>query len=450
MTRCLPPEVLLEIIKLATDGPIRYIDGMLTMMPFKSIHAANTATQCTKALNTKHSLSLVNRLFWSLSSEFLYEDVWVRHGSEALADVLERSTADEESGFNRLVKRITIVPIRWLKADSDTPELAFPPGICRVLRVCSDVRIIARSNICLGMGETTSFPGDNHDLDGLNFPFLHRIDWSTTRSSFYEFDAIQPTPAFVYSTPSLRTLHLGSDIFPVLPNEQDIMISLPTLTTLSLRSLSTFGVESMRQPIRLRLHLPLLRHLILTRPEAYYNIFDGALLPLAWQLTSLELGYDALFLRHDFLSAMLVTCPGITDLYMPVFTTRAPRTRQSEGAPAFHSVRVVHLHAAPLPTDADLQAVIRAYDSSDEVARWGHLEQHVRGLVGEGTRFEALERIVLLGAEWQDYVSDKRFGPLASMIYQSSVSLEAEDQKVKVALQATSDWQSMANLGPLN
>lgn len=445
----LPPELLIEIFKLSTDnGPgVRRMDDLAGMKPFEALYASQALKENNEALRTKYALSLVSKSFRGLSLEFLYEDIWIRYGSEILADVLERSAA-ERRGLNEFVKRVTIVPQKDKFVGKGYASSASPSR--RILQSCPNVRMVSGpSDYVNDEDSAASLSILDENFDGIDLANLQRVDWSNYCAAvpIVGSQMSLPIPRFIFNSSSIHSLRLDSDIFPTLPEAYMTVLSLPSLTTLSLRSLSTFSIASSGDPLtpHLRLHFPSLRRVILQLPEAYYNLFDGALLPLASQITTLEFGVDTYFLRHDFLAAALVLCPNVREVYVPVFTTCAPRLRSSNDAPTFESVRVLYLHAGcsllrsggdgncGTEDSEDGGIPSNVYDPCDLNSRWAHLELFVHGLVGEETRYQALQRIVLVGEEWRSYLDDERFVPLANLAHENAIMTEVEDAEARAS-----------------
>ena len=365
--------------------------------------------------------------------ELLYEDIWIRYGSDGLREALEnsvrRDTDGEGLGYGRFTKRVSISSA----VEPGGISSAMVENTRAILTYCPNVRIICRPPV----------PEDNSNdqtdlldgiplLDDLEFPCLERVEWHNVPNDM--MTATAPTPAPFLFSHSLRVLVLGPDNFSPIRRTSisgsnahgdeetpETIISLPNLHTLGIQSLDAFGEPPRRYSIR----LPSLRHLILKRPEAIYNLFDGGLTPLAPQITSLELASDLRFLRHDFISTLLDYCPHVEELYVPVFATRAPHQNMIPRVLLeFASVKRVYLHAGLPP----------GYVYGQQ-AWWTMLEAHFDGLCGTTSRFINLERITLSGPDWIESVQDRdRFDNVLRMVRTKEVELVADDESVQKSL----------------
>ncbi|EJD08261.1 uncharacterized protein FOMMEDRAFT_151001 [Fomitiporia mediterranea MF3/22] len=452
----LPTELLTEIFKLATDNPVRDIDSLVSRKPFEGIYASETEKACSAALCTKHALSLVCRSFRTLMIDLLYEDIWIRYGSDGLMEVLESSSAmdkkagKEGQGFGRSVKRVSLSQIGNCGSSESLKNIR------RILIRCPNVRIICQaqkfSSFPINEGEAVrnDFISCAPPVDDLDFPHLQRVEWFNARDDVT--NAIAPMPSVLFNSESLRVLILGSNNFPAprlssrgqdqrekrdyrdLFDDSDApetTISLPNLHTLSIQSIDTFG----GLPRIYRLSLPSLEHLILQRPEAIYTFFNVALTPLATQVKSVEIAPDLRFLRKDFVSTILQYCDNAESVYIPVFYTKAPhRNEVPRVFLEFNHVKEVHLHAS-LPN---------GYAYGEE-AWWAMLDAHFEGLCGGNSRFTVLERIVFAGKEWMESIrvcemnNDEklkgRFKRVVNVVTRRGVELVAEDRDVQAVLE---------------
>ncbi|EJD08262.1 uncharacterized protein FOMMEDRAFT_25397 [Fomitiporia mediterranea MF3/22] len=456
----LPAELLTEIFKLATDNPVRDLDSLTSWKPFEGIYASQTEKSCSAALRTKHALTLVCRSFRTLIVDLLYEDIWIRHGSDGLMEVLESSfTVDKEAGkegqgYGRFVKRVNLSPIGYDGSGKSCGSIL--QNTRRILMCCPDVRVIRRppcTSSWTNGGEVVQndFVDSIPTIDDLDFPRLQRAEWFNTPNDV--MSATAPTPSVFFFSESLRVLILGPDNFPAprlsirgrgwreerqdqdLLNNNDAVemtvISLPNLHALSIQSLDTFG----ETPRRYRLSLPSLKHLILKRPEAIYTLFDGALTPLSSQIKTVEIAADFRFLRQDFVSTILQYCNNAERVYIPVFSTRAPHQNEVPRVfLEFSHVKEVYLHAG-LPN---------GYVYGEE-AWWTMLDAHFEGFCGGNSRFTVLERVVLAGKEWMESIrvcemnnDEKLMGRFKGVIHvakRRGVELIAEDRDVQDALE---------------
>ncbi|EJD08271.1 uncharacterized protein FOMMEDRAFT_151018 [Fomitiporia mediterranea MF3/22] len=410
----LPTEILIEICKAATDNPARPFESQGTWTPFESACSTTVFEECRGALRTKATLPLVCSLFRRLSLELLYEDIWINHGSDGLLAALEVSKNGQDPGLCGYVKRITISLDDG--GESRQTRRSIYKNSRRIFLCCPNIRAIShfrrlREDREDGGGCEYELTG-GFPFDDLDLPFLQRVDWHNM--PFNTPLASAPSPRFIWHSHSLQVLMIGADEFPIHTDrsDQEIIIDLPNLHTLGIFSTNTFRSIF---PRREHISLPSIRRLFIARPDAINNFFAGCLAPMVDGITTLEIGPDPHFLRHDFVAAILGYCPTVTELYIPVVTTR-PLSRNAPQTLFFaFSVRQVFLYVGA------------AGKHMDKDPRWWVLLQgHFEGLNSEGTRLPVLERIVLCGWEWKDTLSDERFVPILRPVRAKGIRIDCD------------------------
>ncbi|KAL5483045.1 hypothetical protein ACEPAI_8274 [Sanghuangporus weigelae] len=414
----LPPEVLLSIFELATYNATRQIEYLVDLHPFEAIYSEERDALDKEALRMKHSLSLTCSLFRQMTVKLLYEDVWIRHGSSCLLEIFRASGAgsDSNQGVGRYVRRVILTP----NAFDDAPQ---------ILAFCPNVRIISRAS---SLVSSNSGPV----LNNLFSPQLHRINWIDVLAG-KEF-SLNQSPQFFWHSPTLRVLTLDTDnlFTPEAeeawgPEHREILINLPQLHTLRLRSCDALGDP---EESWYSIQLPSLRRLVLERPLALYALHLGCLAFYGSRIETLELGRYRRFLRIDAISIALGYCPNVETLLFPVSTTMPPaKNALDTPRTGWLEYRVKHI---------GLNASIEDGLDHQVISTWIHvqLKDLVDAFFGQGARFTALERITLYGYEWREIVCDEAFEPIAKAVHSSRVRIDCEDHVTSKLVQKMLDY----------
>lgn len=400
----LPSELLIEIFTLATDSPIRRIEDLVDLPPFEAIEYNKTEQLCNEALRTKLSITLACSAFRKLCAEMMYEDIRIRHGSKALADVLETPRVRDRLGS--FVKRAVLFPMS--KEPENWEETC--KNVKRILECCPKILMLVRPPCDPSEDDRiylAPFP------DSLSVPSLQRIDWHSG-SKEGSSDLSQIPPLF-WNSPSLRTLSLGVASWGSFDGDRNIEMrsvssGVKTLRVCSLDTLSAPGQHMYS------LDLSLLSRIVLDQPDSMYALFGIA--QYGEQVRSIELGLHSGFLDHDYIGILLIYFSRAEKLFYPIFTT-LPASTNSPESNNICSVRHVGLHAAM--TD-ELQ--------DDEDWIWSHLSKHIESLCGQWTQFTHLEQITFFGEDWKRYISDSRFTPILSLLRSGNISLSCDDSQV--------------------
>ncbi|THH07799.1 hypothetical protein EW145_g3133 [Phellinidium pouzarii] len=426
----LPPELLTHIFGLATYSPARFIESLEEPEPLQEDSAI---AQCDAALETKYSLALSCSFFRSLSECFLYEDIRIRHGSGDLLKALEKSTKGTVNRNGDLVRRISVFPIGYDEGGHWYENIS--EHTIRILRCCPNIQVLTRPPMPV---IRTSEPVNGQEADSfvindLKFSSLYRVDWYN--SPFDRLPSPMPTPRFIWQTPSIRTLTLGPDYSDFHPGEQEIIMNLPDLHTLRVRSMNSFGQLLGDGNPRIDVKLPSLRRLIIQKADAVYLLYFGRPLSrAASKLRAIELGMDKRFLYHDFMSVLLMHCPNTTELSFHVFFTCPTRRNLPTSAVQFvYDVEHVGLSAA------------KSDDMPWEEDTWQRLTEHFESLCGQQTRFSKLKRITLYGAQWAEYILDGALSGSLQLIRSRRVKVVCKESAARVAFEAV--WRRSERSG---
>ncbi|THH09640.1 hypothetical protein EW145_g1877 [Phellinidium pouzarii] len=426
----LPLELLIEIFYLATYNPTRNLDSLVLSAPFESIYANDEKAQFSEALQTKYSLALVCSLFRKLSLQFMYEDIWIRHGSCGLLESLKNSKVGSQEGLGKFVRRVSLSAVWFAVAGLRYGSII--RNARHILLHCPNIRIISQlqENV---IQDKDSIEDGIPSIDDLQFPLLQRVDWKNPLYSYSPSDdgpsPFPPySPRFIWTCTTLRVLHVGAGNFPVPWDTQATapQVSLPNVHTLGISSLSAFGVGLPHFPIA----LPALRRLVVSRPEALHNLFDGGLLPFGAQITHLEIGAAAEFLRQDFVASLLGYCPNTTDLYIPISSTLPTRPNRVPEQRVAYAVERVYLHAGHTATEPGAGFTYGTSESAWRVLSFSH----IASLCGETTRFSRLQKITLCGTMWKEIVVDEQFEWPLHMTRVRGIELVSDDTEVQSLL----------------
>lgn len=433
----LPNELLVDIFRWATDNPMRDVHSLSILRPFEAAHDCDDFASCDAALKTKLAISSSCRLFRRLSKSFFYEDIRIRHGSEALAQSLEK-----EPTLAAHTKRICIPTLGIPEAGAWIN--LYPSGTDRILQLCTQTRLLLRPTAPIPVPVPDTVHGvppappptqesiedallnepERLDFSGQHFPFLLRADWYNT--PFETLPSASRTPPMLWESESLTSLTLGSDYFQPSRDPDEVFVNLPNLQTLRVRSIQTFGGRSrVTNPNQVR--LPSLRRIVFDDPSAVYLLFfEQPLRHIRSQIKTLEFGAHDRFLRHDFVMVIIMNCSNVTDLFFPVFTTMPTRKNSRTQV-----VEIVY----PI-THLGLSAVGFLLESESEDAaseQWGRLGGHFLSLFGSSTRFSKVKTVTLYGKEWAHILPQRMFKGMLRMLVEKGLRIACEWPEVQIA-----------------
>lgn len=417
----LPAELLFDIFLMATENPLRDLDRFVDMPPFESVDFLAFEKECSTALKTKHSLALTCFAFKNLSIDLMYEDIRVRYGSSALADILEGTGASfPGSGLGNKVKRAVLFAGE-LEDESPTFERV-SRDTRRILKCCPNIRAILRPKSTFPKERLTEVQESTNSHDeSLLFPSLQRVDWTSCPSD--DPPMIAQIPHSVWSSESLISLSVGVKEWSRFTSMQETETTriFSNIRTLRVRSLDAFGVPGQRL---FSLELPCLRRLVLDQPDSMYALFS--VVKYSKQIRTLELGLHPGFLEHDYIAILLIYCQDTEDLFFPVFTTR-PTRNNDHGMPHVYSIKRVTLHAA-----------VNDESDCDESWKYQQLTEQFETLCGNDTRFVRLEQIILHGSEWKSLVCDPRLRPSLRLASSKGVNVSCTEEEVEQLLRIIS------------
>ncbi|EJD05545.1 uncharacterized protein FOMMEDRAFT_152870 [Fomitiporia mediterranea MF3/22] len=476
----LPPELWARVFFWATFSSARDVSSLLTVPLFDGIAHREDDFQVRQALVTKLTLALVCRQWRALSEQYLYEDIWVRHGKQVLADTFESSKRDcsQDIGLGRHVKRIVLAqlqnnnPSQWHSrhwADEYTS---------RIVRCCPNLLALSRYyDISVKCDDDDDETMLEEGIQGLleryeneccsihdpPLPTMRRLDWSNGTAVDPWRPTISAVPSSVWSAEQLEVLSLAGDNYFWAPTELQALSSggrghilLPNLHTLRVGSLYAFGVPGVSNYM---LVLPALRRIILDRGEALHRLIDCVVAsspasssaqskssPNVPNVKALEVGTPHWrFSRSDYISTFIRHYPTAESLHYPVFFARPLRWRRLrdnglsygpvEQQRVFSSLRHVGLHAEPNPE--------LTYPERNGDAIWAHLHAHARSLLGSTSptllesRLPCVNSITLHGLSWISLINDKRFYFILSLARARGAKIQADNPSVANALEET-------------
>ena len=352
----LPNELWLIIFRLATRSEDN--DPRSSYKPFQGCFGLGSA----EAFRTRRSLVQVCRIWRTLASAFLYEDVRVGHDVQILRWCLGN---EQEAG--RWVRRLELP-----YSQTGPNDLS---NALHILKSCPSLQTLVRPFLQRNFDALRcDFPADMVSLSSLT-----RLDWwhydEAARSG-----GINSLVHVLRNTPYLQYLTLGGEFWaPDLPAQT---LQLSTLTTLRLRRVNAAFIWQV-----CRWLLPSLVHVIVDFPTEH-EALQQLWLTFGKQLDSVEFGRNVAFHLTDQLSLVVRCCPtSVKVLNYFIYFTMSPQFPVDEQA----SVEHIGIHAFPCAMMSDI---------------WAHLHSHFNWLTGPS--LTALKHVVLYG-QWGNITSDPRF-----------------------------------------
>lgn len=455
-----PEDILLHIFYWATYGPVRNLEDVIDPGPFESLGRQKAENETRAALAGKRTLALVCRKWRILSANFLFEEIWIGpYGLQALMETLESENVQEEikgryiSHLGARVKRIFIC----LTHDDLATEHVWS-CVCRILLCCPNVQILSRlwaknrqvmyqlsecgisttlrrSRLCgaVPAAQELAVPSRQSDRCDLfkiimltKFAKIRRLDWGLcrgckkTRGPFTEVDP------HCSALSSLEVVSVGvhdkvSPLMEFFPPIELPRLYLPNVHTLRLYS----SRVSMQEFTQHAIHLPQLRRIVQTKPSV--GRVDSSRM-LRWDNSQIleyeieEVDY-ADFRASADLGMIPRICKNIDTLHIPVFKVAHQYLELLGKNAGCKTMKTIGLHAAPKLSDAIPSQI-----------QW-HLFMALQSLLGNVSTFLQLEKIVLFGAEWLTFVSDKQLANLLTATRR--VKIECTDFRVCDVLSLT-------------
>ncbi|TDL22970.1 hypothetical protein BD410DRAFT_184214 [Rickenella mellea] len=394
----LPPELWYHVIYWATFTAIRQCD--MEPKAFGQLcDQDNSLATRALALSTKRSLVLVCSQWNALATEFLHEDVLVRHGSKALADVLDGSTPSRINGLAKYVRRVCIPLV------TPDPKEIFETDSSRIISMCPNLTAITcYSGPDDGRVEFDDWFDRPHLTNVIPTESLRRFEWENHNSVNTTY-----LPSFLWKLTNLRSLSLrGSMHFPprIAP------LNFPKLHTLRLRM--KLHESSYPMTVFLRATIPALRHVILETPLPGTAVSERFWTKFGSTLQVVEFGRHVEFLNAppEGLSMMLRCCTQLEEFNFPIFFLFFPNPSVGYG-----NAHVKHIGIHP--------ARNHLFDDRDHQGnwRWDQLQSHWTSF---GEIYPSLKHIILYG-DWRKVFSDGRFPPLIRMVQSRGINVSRED-----------------------
>lgn len=417
-----PVELLSNILYWATFGPIRDPHSAINPRPFESIPNTGVDSSSLQALAVKHTLALVCWRWNTLSTPFLYEELWVRHGAASLAEQLEES--QRESAVSSIRSRGDYVTRIFLPVECNGryEESLLGKQAQRIFRCCANIRILIRSREFVvrpdAIESNESSEVNVEKLEESGMTSLLRVDWGR-RLECWEPDQLTLPPRFCFESSSLQVLSIGpsngawSSRFGK-PDQCSPQVVLPNVHTLHLLSAWTSAEDLAFRAV----DLPSLRRLITETP--LFN-FANLLTSNAHRIQSIEFGKSSDFLRTRCISRVFELCENIQELFIPAFFTNYMALQHA--ARFGRSLKRVGIHSAPNEAMNVIDCGRGRWDSN---WIWWHLSR-VFSVFLSPAQTSGLESIKLYGTEWRDNVNNPRFTKLLEQARDSNMCLEFED-----------------------
>ncbi|THH03552.1 hypothetical protein EW145_g6174 [Phellinidium pouzarii] len=426
----LPPEIWTQIFFWATYGPARELDVLLAIPIFDSINYRATEKQYVLSLGMKHTLALVCTEWRSLTEVFMYEDLRIRHGACALANVLENSKKSDSNsiGHGRYVRRISLPLMKKLSLNIDYDWEN--KVVRRIIDCCPNLLVFSRYRSIFVKEEDeeedetngNAEPGYTEGEWDPVMPAVGRIDWNTGLA-FGIQRMVSVPPRATWVAQSLQVLSLSGDNYFWSPEQLQSMsiVLLPRVHTLRIGSVYTFGVPGVDH---YRMDLPALRRIILDKAEVLHRLIDSCLRAHGEQVREIEVAAYWRFLRSDYISALLNYCSNVEVLHFPIFWVRVLRWRQTREMPncVLRGLTHIGLHAAANP-EIELAR-----------AEWQQIKGHFNAIFGANSRLPAIRRVTLHGEEWTSLVSDFQFQWVLQLAQNREVEIFCEDTISAAAL----------------
>ena len=366
----LPPEIWIIVLRWATYPPDGY------PAPYYEPFRASLET-FDEALKTKRVLVQVCRLWRTLATIFLYEDVRIRYPPEMLKTLLAaRHPIDEviqPHSLGRFVHRLELP-----YAHTSTEKPGDSQDVVEILGSCTSLRTLVRPFFeALPFAYRYEFPAEIVSLSSLT-----RLEWwhynNAARSG-----GINSLMDVLRNAPSLQFLTVGGEFWGS-SMQLNSPIRLPALTTLRLRRVNALFVCQIR-----RWELPSLVHVVVDFP-----VDNGGLEEL-WQhfgsqLCTVEFGRNIAFHMADQISTFLRSCAGVKVFNYFINFTIPPAEALLVEQPF---LQCIGIHAFPCGILND---------------NWMHLNRHFDFLASQF--LPALKRVILYG-DWERTVDDPRISP---------------------------------------
>lgn len=408
----LPSELWVLIFYWATYNPLRLSKVLDTPLPFETFDEEEVENQCRKALTVKRILSLVCSDWRFLSIQFMFEDIQVRYGSAALANILEsgyKSINSRDALGSYVHRAVFYMERNETNIDSSKNDESFGRCARSILANCPNVRLLARRRESFAQSHAlnSSLRRDENstEYEPVNISTITRLDWVSERD---DVEPGAPVATFIQGLTSLKFLSIGgtASFWTTKGNKRTANADLyPNVQMLCIRA--DLRINDSIVNSEAVLHLPALDHLVLQRP--LYGE-ECAIFSNLEKIHTLELGRHVAFSLTCTLEQWLDKCHNLDAVYYHVFFARPIPCNDADHASTYPEVKVVGLHAAP---NRNLQ----------KWETWWMIAQHFAGLCSLGSRFPGLEKIELYGNEWDKLVHDTRFARIQRLVRSRHITL---------------------------
>ena len=396
--RLLPPELWLSIIRWATYSPPGF--NAPTFEPFLA-SSERLYEREAGALTVKYAVVVVCRLWRDIALSILYEDVRVRHGAHALAEVLGGAKQ-----LGRCVRRLEL-PYHYTGTSTQySSDLAM-----QILQSCPGLEILVRPFI-QGLPDAVrfEFPIRSHP-----FPNLKRLEWWHYNHAARSGGINSLTDVLRYS-PNLQYLAIGGELWMTSSTSTSHVLELPVLTTLRIRRINSLFIHQIS-----RWQLPSLAHLIVE------TSLDQDALKDVWELfgsrlCTVEFGRHVGFLLSDQITLFLRDCPRVKSFHYFIYFTSPPPISNWPCA-----IECIRLHSHPCHMFSDSEQFTRRHFS--------FLAQ---------SSFPALRRIILYG-DWGNIVPESYFKDFVQIMSSKGCSVEHASESTHSCTQSHRKCQS--NIG---
>ena len=427
----LPVELLSNVFYWATYSPIRDSHSSTFPQHFESVTSANEDDSSLLALTVKRTLSLVCWRWNALSTPFLFEELWIRHGTVELANSLERSQSRSASAGVRphgeYVVRI-FLPVECIGRFEDT---VLGKQAQRIFRCCPNIRVLIRSRNFVVRPETWDSaqisPGLTREAsdEPLELSKLVRVDWGR-RWECWEPDQLTIPPKYCFDSSSLQILSIGPSNGAWSSSYGKPGGNVPPIYLPNVHTLHLLSAWSSAEDLAFRaVELPSLRRLITETP--FYN-YENLLALNAQRIRSVEFGKASEFLRTRCVSRVLELCDNLEELYFPLFYTNY--TVLHSTASLGRCLKRVGIHSAPNEAMNVIDCGRGRWDSN---YIWWHLDRVFAVFSGAPAAITT-QFITLYGTDWYDNVDNLRLVKALEKIRDKNIVLAFEDPRVELKL----------------
>ncbi|KAJ7597384.1 hypothetical protein C8J56DRAFT_1021616 [Mycena floridula] len=366
----LPNELWIEVFSWATASKNLACPYSCHYTPFQGIQFTDRGSDT--ALPVKKALVRVCRLWRALTAEFLFRDLRVNAGQEAL------KTALHSHDLARHVRRV-VLPYQATSTPSPKPLTSI-----QILHLCNQVEVLVRPPLIPSPLETVKF---EFDAESVALPLLKRLEW-WQNSEAERSGGVNSLATVLRGASNLEYLLIGGFTGITSAAYEPQPLCLPTLRTLRLHAISALLLRQ----ISTRWTFPELRTVIIDYPLMQVN---EDMLNLFWEahgesLQHVEFGKHLRFLTNDFLTPCMEHCPNLAELNYHVFFTVPP------------SVDLVHPSITSIGMDFASNDIFGGQGSM-----WALLHQHFNTFI-EGKIYPQLKVIKFHGG-WEEVVDHPNF-----------------------------------------